>query len=217
MALLRRSAAPSDLEFAPPPPAAEPEPPRSPPDLLRALARSPLASDRRAAARDLGLSPESAGDLAAALGLEPDASVREAIVTSLVAIGSEEAAAGLSVHLASEDTGLRNAAIEALQQMGSTAAAQVGGLLGDPDADVRIFAVNALERLDDRLACAWLRDVLERDTEVNVGLAAVEALSRLGGPEDVPALRAFAARFADEPFAAFAVDLACRRMAGAGP
>ena len=51
--------------------------------------------------------------------------------------------------------------------------------------------------------------------DLNVGLATVEALALLGGPEDAPALRAFAARFPTHGFVGFAVDLACARV-GAG-
>jgi hypothetical protein len=82
-----------------------------------------------------------------------------------------------------------------------------------PYPDVRIFAVNVLEaafyrRTQDR---ERLHTILLDDPDVNVGLAAVEVLSQLGGPEDVPALRAFAARFPEHPFVDFAVDLVCRQ------
>ncbi|TCZ64996.1 HEAT repeat domain-containing protein [Roseicella aquatilis] len=212
MALLRRRAS------APAMVADEPveRAPRAPEALLATLRSGATRAERREAALDLTAMPETAGALAAALDEEDDPSVRDAIVTALIAIGTGTAAAGLAGLLRSKDAALRNAAIEALQQMGEAAGEHVERLLASPDPDLRIFAVNVIEVLRHASAGVWLRQVLEEDPEVNVGLAAVEVLTQLGGPEDVPVLRAFAGRFPNEPFVDFAVDLACRRAIAAG-
>jgi len=200
--------------------AAPPADERSPETLVAALRTAPSETARRSAALELGAMPDPASGVAAmalgeCLGRETSPRVREAIVTALVGIGTEAAAAALAVHLHGEDAALRNDAIEGLRQIGAAAAPHVEQLLGSPDPDVRIFAINVLEAIRHASAAVWLRRVLAHDTEMNVGLAAVEAMAQVGGPEDVPCLRAFAARFADEPFVAFAVNEACR-LVGAG-
>ena len=195
--------------------AADPVPaaaPRSVASLIATLRGAATAAERRAAALDLMAAPEAAAELIAALAEEPHVQVQQAIVTALISIGTSPASAGLAKLLASGDTALRNAAIEALQQMGAPAAVQMEALLAAPDPDLRLFALNVLSALRYPPALAWLRVALDRDENVNVGLAAVEALAEQGGPADAPAFRAFAARFPGEAFVAFAVTLACRRV-----
>jgi len=115
----------------------------------------------------------------------------------------------------SEDVGLRNAAIEALQQMPDSLAPCVGDLLADNNSDVRICTVNVLGALADRRAPRWLEEVLRHDPHVNVCAAAVEGLAELGDAESRPALEALPKRFPDEPFIAFVVKAALQRI-GAG-
>jgi HEAT repeat protein len=103
------------------PPLAEPSPLTTPPmvslaGLLDAL-QSPETGLRRGAARDLGSHPEAIPTLCARLGIETALSVRCVILTTLIALQSQAAVAGLLPHLRSEDAGLRNAVIEALQEM----------------------------------------------------------------------------------------------------
>lgn len=189
--------------------------PRPAAALIEALRQAGSASERREAALELAAAPESVGALVAAAGAEAEHSVREAIVFALLTIGTADAASGAARLLASEDAGLRNGAVEALQQMDATAIPAVEPLLGSADPDLRIFAVNVLAGVRDRAARPLLRRVLASDPELNVGLAAVEAVAQVGDGEDAAALRAFAARFPDDPSAACAADLAQRR-AGAG-
>jgi hypothetical protein len=192
-------------------------PARSRAALLMALRSAVTATERREAALELASIPETVGELAAALGDEPEAHVRAAIVTALVLVGSDGAAAGFAGFLSSEDVELRNLAIDGLREIGTVTEPHVARLLSSADPDVRIFAINTLEVLPCGHLHGHLRRVLEEDTEVNVGLAVVEVLSQVGGPDDVPALRAFAARFADHPFVSFSVDLVCKRaMSGGG-
>lgn len=184
-----------------------------PADLLAAL-RDGQAAARRAAARDLARCPETAAALAACLAAESASEVREAIITSLIEIGNEPAIHGLAALFTSEDTALRNAAVDALCQLGDMAASEMHDRLSSLDPDERIFAVNVLECLRHGEAIIWLRGVLTHDPDLRVGLAAVEAVARRGGSEDVAALRAFAARFPGEPSVTFAVRFACERVTG---
>ncbi len=182
--------------------------------LLQILGTSPSAAARRAAARELDGLPDAARALAAHLGHEGAPEVREAIVTTLIEIASDAAVRGLADYFGSEDAETRNAVVEALRQIGGLSAPIMKERLASSDPDERIFAINVMEGLDHADVAASLRDVLAKDPDMNVGLAAVEALAQIGRAEDAAALRAFAARFPDEPFVGFAVRLACERVAG---
>jgi HEAT repeat protein len=190
--------------------------PRTQTDLLIALSSGASEANRRDAALDLAQEMTNGADVVPALGAalrtETAPRVREAIVTALVGIRTDAAAGVLADFLGSEDVALRNAAVEGLQLIGKAAAAQLKPRLASPDPDVRVLAITALEALKHDDAPGWLRDVLIHDPEVTVGLAAVQALARIGGPDDAPALHAFAARFPGEPFVEFVVDLACRNV-----
>ncbi len=190
---------------------------RTPEALLVLLRGGETEAERRGAALELAAEPTQAASLVACLRTETAPSVREAIVTALVGMGTAEAAAGLAAQLGGEDVALRNDAIQGLREIGAAAFSQVEHLLASGDPDVRIFAVNVLETTRHPHAAEWLRHILAQEQEVNVGLAAVEAMAQIGGPEHVQALRDFAGRFAEEPCVAFAVDAACRHVtAGAG-
>lgn len=208
MGLVRKKAgaAPS----APAAPAAQVDPQIDP---LAALEDAD-ASVRRDAAHGLGHAPDAAprgavAALARRLEAEGDAGVREAILTALARIATDEAAAALVPFLDREDAALRNAALESLQQMpAEVAAPALLPLLGHADPDLRIFAVQGLGGLAHPGRADWLAAVMERDADVNVGLAAVEALAEAGSPEALSSLETLARRFPDDPFVAFAVDAA---------
>ncbi|WP_042695111.1 HEAT repeat domain-containing protein [Azospirillum sp. B506] len=187
------------------------------------VARDPLAaledaeaSARRDAAHALGHAavPGAEAALARRLQAEGDAGVREAILTALARIATPDAAAALVSFLDREDAALRNAALESLQQMpAEVAAPALLPLLDHADADLRIFAVQGLGSLVHPAESAfrradWLARVMERDADVNVCLAAVEALAEAGSPEALSSLEALARRFPADAFVAFAVDAA---------
>ena len=179
-------------------------------DLLAALEDAD-ASVRRDAAHGLGHAapPGAVAALARRLEAEGDAGVREAILTSLARIATDEAAAVLVPFLDREDAALRNGVLESLQQMSAEVAAPaLLPLLGHADPDLRIFAVQGLGGLAHPGRADWLAAVMERDADVNVCLAAVEALAEAGSPEALSSLETLARRFPDDPFVAFAVDAA---------
>jgi HEAT repeat protein len=179
---------------------------------LLAQLREGDAEQRRWAARDLMGFPQAAGFLGARLLDEPATDVREAILTTLKAIASDEAASALLPLLRSEDAMLRNGAIEALTGMPAQVAPRMSALLHDEDPDVRIFTLNLLGDLQHPDIPRWLRDVLANDNEVNVVAAAIEVMSEVGSPEDLPALNAAKRRFAADPFIGFAADMAAQRI-----
>lgn len=188
----------------------------APPDDWIASLEHADPDHRRRAAQALGDRPDAASLLGARLPREEAPAVREALLTALVRIGSPDAAAVLVPLLASEDAGLRNSALESLQQMPADAVEpQMDGLAGSDDSDLRIFGVLLAARLGPAERSARLRRALEQDPHVNVGLTAAEAVAELGDPAALPALETFAARFPDDPFVAFTVDAARRRFRGA--
>ncbi len=169
---------------------------------------------RRWAARDLAQYPEAAAALVARLFKETDAAVRNAILTSLTLIGDRTAVDGLVNCLRSEDAALRNEAIEAMKNLPDAVAPIMTGLLADPDPDVRIFAVNVLESLRHPDVEQWLIEVIREDEHINVCATAVDLLGEVGSEAAVPALEALKARFPNEPYIAFAADLALKRIRG---
>ena len=173
---------------------------------------SPNPTARRWAARDLLACPNATAPLVERLKMETDVSVREVILTTLTRLGDDVAVEGLVECLRSEDTALRNEAIETLTQLPDEVAPIMGGLLADPDPDVRIFAVNVLESLRHKDVEAWLIETIERDGHVNVCATAVDLLGEVGSPKAQDALARIKERFPDEPYVQFAADLALRRI-----
>jgi HEAT repeat protein len=176
--------------------------------------RSDDPARRRQTARELSALPESASLLCQHLEHETSVSVRSVIITSLIQSRSRTAVEGLIHYLHSEDSGLRNLAIEALQDMPEEVGPYMEALLNDPESDVRIFAVNILSVLPNAAAPQWLNKVILEEEHVNVCAAAVDCLAEVGAPESIAALKTLRLRFIDHPFMSFAIDAAIRRIGG---
>ncbi|WP_334162495.1 HEAT repeat domain-containing protein [Phenylobacterium sp.] len=172
------------------------------------------ADERWAAARELGGRPGGEEVLGAALATEADPRVREAIFTTLARVGTAKAAAVVLPHLRTDDANLRTGALDALRAMPQSAAAHVPALLTDADVDVRVLACELVRHLPSGEATRLLGDLLSREPDVNVCASAVDVLAECGGPEALPALQACAARFADEAFLRFAIQVATERIGG---
>ena len=177
--------------------------------------QDPDPAVRRWAVRDLTHAPAMATVLCQHLLKETDHAVRESIFTTLRHGESDEVATGLIPLLRSEDPGLRNGAIEVLSELPDEVAPHIDELLGDPDADVRIFTLNVLNMLSHPRVGKWLSQVLRNDPHVNVVAAALEAATEAGSPETLPAIAQARQRFADDPFIGFAADLAQQRIESA--
>lgn len=190
------------------------EPREYPRDLdgLCAQLADPDPGVRRWAARDLAACPQAATYLAARLPVDGDASVRAVLFSSLAQIGGATVVDAVLPLLRSEDAMLRNGAIELLAGLPEAVAPRIEALLADADSDVRIFSVNLLGLLPHPSVPQWLAQVLQREHEPNVVGAALEVLAEVGGPELARPLRQTMARFADEPFIAFAAELVLQRI-----
>ncbi|ARE40330.1 HEAT repeat [Rhodovulum sp. P5] len=169
---------------------------------------------RRHAVQDLDGSAGAVADLAPLLAGETDHAVRSAMFTVLAGIATPEALDAILPCLQSEDAELRNAAVEAAQQMPDAVANRIEALLADPDPDQRLFALDILQDLAHPHAPDWIAPLLSRDTDPNVVGTAIDRLAECGRPDMVDAIRAAAARFEDCTYIRFACDFACERLAG---
>ena len=183
------------------------------PGLLQQL-KDAEPGNRRWAARDLAQFAACTAALGEALLSERDTSVRTALFTTLAGFASDEAVNALLPLLRSEDAGLRNGAIEALTEMPQAVAPRIQALLHDSDPDVRIFTVNLLAELRHEQVNTWLRHVLKQELAINVVAAAIEVMTEVGEPQDVPVLREVGQRF-DDPFVGFAAEMAIERIEAA--
>ncbi|MGY2048174.1 HEAT repeat domain-containing protein [Methylobacterium sp. JK268] len=185
------------------------ESPPGPADLA-----APAPEGRLAAARASSGDPAAAEALGAALGRETVPRVREALLAALIACG-EPGAAALARHLGAADAALRNACVEALQEMPDSVRPLLPALLADPDPDLRLLAAGIARTQPPGTATALLVRLLAAEPHPNVCGAAIEVLAETGTPAAIPALRAARARFAAEPFLPGAIDLVLARLAEA--
>jgi HEAT repeat protein len=165
------------------------------------------------AARAAAQVPDGLRLLRCAMAVEREPRVREAIFTSLARIGTSESAEAVLPCLRSDDSHLRTAALDALRAMPAAIGSHLPHLLHDADPDVRLLACDLVREQPSAEACRLLGEVLERDSEANVCAAAVEVLAETGGPDLLPSLARCAARFPDDPFLAFAIEIAKERLA----
>lgn len=183
-------------------------------DHLGAMLADGDPSKRRAAAREARSHPEAVPVLCARLSVEPAPSVRASILNSLAMLKSPDVVAGLIPLLRSEDTSLRNAVVEVLQEMPDEIGPFVDRMLHDEDSDARILAVNAIGGLPHADAPKWLALVIVQDPHVNVCAAAIDALAEIGDASVADWLAVAELRFPDVPYIHFAVQAALRRVRG---
>lgn len=137
------------------------------------------------------------------------------MLTRLGMLSGPRVAVQLVSMLASEDVALRNDANLALRRCRGVAVPALAIALQSADPDVQIFSANALEGIFTPSALALLTDLLTREADANVCLAAVEALAQMGAPADAAAFADLCTRFPGEPGLGFAVALALDTI-GAG-
>jgi HEAT repeat protein len=169
---------------------------------------------RRHAAQDLRRCPKATGALIRRLKCEPDAAVREAILTTLVRLDDPSAAAGMAECLRSEDAALRNEVIEAIGLLPDDISATLRMLLSDPDPDLRIFAINILDSRRHPDAESWLIKVIEQDAHLNVCATALDLLCEVGTEASLEPLLRLKGRFASDNFIQFATNRAIKRIRG---
>jgi HEAT repeat protein len=162
--------------------------------LVKKLA-SPDAEERREATVDLARAgAEAVPHLLRALG-DGDWRVRKTAVEALAARRGVGVIEGLIATLSShENAGARNAAIEALVQIGSEAVGRLLASLAVPDVDVRKFIVDILGEIRDSRAVPALIDRLA-DADENIRVAAAESLGKVRDRRAVDPLLACLARY----------------------
>lgn len=187
-----------------------------PADILRALAEGD-ADARWSAARAAVDVPGGEDALAAALPAEPDARVREAILTSLARIASPRSVNAIVPLVRMDDASIRNAALDALRAMPEAVRAQLPALLRDDDSDVRILSCEIARVLPRDYATELLGELLAVEPQANVCAAAIDVLAEAGSPAALSALERCAARFADSAFIGFAIGIARDRILAQSP
>ena len=171
----------------------------------------PNAGVRREAVAHLALAGGEV-ELIRRLPIEDDRQVREAILLTLVRIGTLESATALAQLLGHDRPDLRNSALECLAAMPGPTAGLLDQLALSEDDDVRIFAVMLAGELGWALAGPALIGRAAEEANPNVAAAIAEVLAEIGDPACVGALELLRTRFDDEPFVSFAVELAIRRL-----
>ncbi len=189
-----------------------------------ALAADPAADleggtidERWAAARRLAGRADNAARLSQALAAETSEQVREAIFTSLVQTGGRAGVEAVLPCLRADDAALRTGALDALKAMPDAARDHLPALLADPDADVRILACELARAVPGAQAAGLLAATIEAEPDVNVCAAAIDVLAEIGTAAQGAALATCLARFPGQPFLAFAVKVALRRIGAHAP
>lgn len=190
----------------------EERPEMPPTDVLERQLESLEPERRREAALVLDGVAEAVPALLDRLDVETEPAVRDAILTTLEGHDTPAVAARLARHLASEDTGLRTAVVEALAAMPGSAPALMPDLLADPDHDVRVLTAMILADLRHAEAESWLVAMISGDSHPNVVTAAIDALLPSARAEHAPLLRQAMQRFPDDPFLRFTVTNALPRL-----
>lgn len=173
---------------------------------------SPSSSERRWAARDLAKYKEASPYLLKVLQNEKDISVREVILSSLLDLRDEIAVKGLIELLKSDDALLRNEVIETLKEMPEEVVPHIEKLINSEDSDLRIFAINIMESLRHPKVLEWLKQILDKEKNVNVLANALDLVAEVGTDEFIPLIEKIKENFKDEPYIQFVSDLAIGRI-----
>ena len=134
-------------------------------------------SDRMYAAEDIGYANQATGvgPLLARLSVEPSRAVREAIFGALRQIEHDSVIEGALKLLNSDDSFLRNQAVEILRARGARAIPFLDQAFRAEDCDQRKFVIDVLGRLGDAGTSEIYARALQ-DPDLNVVITAVESL-----------------------------------------
>jgi HEAT repeat protein len=167
---------------------------------------------RWSAARAAADVPGAADALAEALQAESDPRVREAMLTSLMRIGSPASIASIVRFLRSDDASLRTGAMDALRTRHDVVRAHLPSLMNDADSDVRVLSCEVVRGLPSDEATQMLCALLSRESEPNVCAAAIDVLAEVGDARALPVLAECEKRFRNTPFLVFATKIATARI-----
>ena len=158
------------------------------------------------------LEARSVENFVAQMIADPDPLAREAALTSLARLEGPFPAQALVALMLQGDSVNRNAAIETLGCLGERAVDALASLLARVDAEGRIYALTALERIGGPRAAELALSVACEDADVNVCAAAIEVVAQNGVSAMTATLNRIAAKFPDQPYLAFAVRTAQKRL-----
>ena len=151
--------------------------------------------------------------LARQLADEPDLACRAQLLDALIAQASAATVAALTGLFHHADPAVRAAGGEGLRLVDpALLRPALAKLLDDPASDIRIRALDVIERTPDVQTETMLIALLEREPVDNVCGVVLDLLAEIGTSAAVPAIRAARLRFANAPFIAFAANLALTQI-----
>ncbi|MDR1126401.1 MAG: HEAT repeat domain-containing protein [Deltaproteobacteria bacterium] len=139
----------------------------------------------------------------------PNPGVQEAVDAALRKIGGQVVLFSVLPLLRSEDTAIRNIAMDLLRDVARSDVMALAELMKDDDADIRIFGSDILGSSGSALAVPPLAHALLRDPETNVRYQAAVSLGELGFPE---AAESLGMALKDEEWVQFAVIEALTKL-----
>jgi HEAT repeat protein len=144
---------------------------------------SPDECERIYAAEDIGLAglSEGIGPLFQRVVEEPSQAVREAIFAALAQIPDTSVMERAAQLLTSDDSGIRNQAVELLQSRGGAVVPELRRLLAADDQDLRKFAVDVLSRIETP-EIEELLGIALGDSDANVVVTALENIRHCHSP-----------------------------------
>jgi HEAT repeat protein len=110
-----------------------------------------------------------------------------AVLTAAKPLGAEAIEGVIELLRASDNAGLRNSAVESLERLGADAVEALCAHLGDPDHDLRKFAIDILGSIGAPSCLPLVMRALD-DPDSNVRVAAAENLGKLGDQRALPRL-----------------------------
>lgn len=163
-------------------------------------------------AAELGIT-ETAEMLAAQIASETSLARRAQRLALLIAMDTPEAAAALADLVAHSNAAVRGCGVDGLRRIDpAVGLPAIASLLANRSPDMRIRALDAIERVPDPEIEAWLTSLLDTETQSNVCAMVLDLLAEMGTQTAVSAIRSVRLRFANEPFVAFAADLALSQI-----
>jgi len=109
---------------------------------------------------------------------------------------------------------VRNLGITVLQAYGGAIKYYIVKFLIGDDRDLRIFAINVLGDVNFSESRDMLVELLQKETDINVAMTAVDYMAEIGEMEDIPLLETLKVRFNDDPYVVFGVDNAINGIKG---
>lgn len=109
---------------------------------------------------------------------------------------------------------MRNLGISMLQNFGDAIKFYIVKFLIGEDRDLKIFAINVLGDVNFEESREMLIELLEKESDINVAMTAVDYMGEIGEMTDIPLLESLKERFRGDFYVEFAVDGAINLIRG---